>query len=100
MFATELLEAGQPFVEDIQRGAVAEADALVVTEGDAGHGSHFVAGEKLVAEIHRFQAHFTGVHEEVKRAHGLDDADVVDRLETGEHELALDVVFSTEVFDE
>ena len=38
MLAAELLEAGEAFVEDVERGAVAEADAFVVAEGDAGNG--------------------------------------------------------------
>ena len=36
MLPAELFEACEAFVEDIEGGAVAEADALVVAEGDAG----------------------------------------------------------------
>ena len=38
MLPAELFEAGEAFVEDVEGGAVAEADALVVAEGDAGDG--------------------------------------------------------------
>ena len=100
MLAAELLEAGESLVEDVQRGAVAEADALVVAEGDAWDGGDLVAGKQLVTKIQRFQTHLAGVDEEVERAEWLDDADVIDRLETGEHELALDVILATQVFDE
>ena len=87
MLAAELLEARQSFVEDVKRGAIAEADAFVVAEGDAGNGGDLVAGEKLVAEVHRLETHFAGVHEEVKRSLWLDDADVRDRFEASKHEL-------------
>ena len=100
MLAAELLEAGETLVEDVQRGAVAEADAFVVAEGDAGDGGDLVAGEELVAEIQRFQTHFARVDKEIERSLWLDDPDVIDRLETGEHELALDVILAAEVFDE
>ena len=100
MLAAELLEAGEAFVEDVERGAVAQADAFVATEGDAGDGGDLVAGEQFVAKIHRLQSHGTGVNEEVKRALWLDDPDVVDGLEAGKHELPLDVILAAEVFDE
>ena len=100
MLAAELLEASESFVEDVQRRAVAEADAFIVAEGDARNRRHLVAGQQLVAEVHRLQTGVTRVNEEVKCAFRLHHADVVDRLEAGKHELALHIVLSTEVFDE
>ena len=100
MLAAKLLEAGQSFIEDIQRGAVAEADAVVVAEGDTGDGGDLVAREQFVAEVDRLQAGVAGVNEEIERAFRFNHADVRDSLETREHELAFHVVFATEVFDE
>ena len=65
MLPAELFEACEAFVEDIEGGAVAEADALVVAEGDAGDGGDLVAGEQLVAEVHGLEAHLAGVNEKV-----------------------------------
>ncbi len=44
MLAAELLEAGEAFVQDVERGAVAEADAFVIAERNAGDGGE-VANE-------------------------------------------------------
>jgi len=79
MLPAELFEAREAFVEDVEGGAVAEADALVVAEGDAGDGGDLVAGEELVTEVHGLDAHLAGVNEEVEGSLRLDDADVVDR---------------------
>ena len=38
MLAAELLEAGEAFVEDVERSAVAQADVFVVAEGDTENG--------------------------------------------------------------
>src|SRR6218665_2984987 len=100
MLAAELLEAGQSFVEDVQSRAIADADAFVVTERDARDRRHLVAGKQLVAEVHRLQASVAGVDEEVERTLWLEDPDVRDRLQTAEDELAANVVFTTQVFDE
>ena len=100
MLAAELLEACQALVEDVQRGAIAQADALVVAEGDAWNSGDLVAGEEFVAEIHRLKAGISRVNKEVEGAQWLHDADVVNGLEASQHELPLDIVFATEVFDE
>ena len=100
MLAAELLEAGQALVEDVQRGAVAQADAFIISEGDTRHRSHLVAGEQLVAQIEGLEAHAAGVNEEVKRTLRLHHPDVRNRLEAGIDELAADIVFTAQVFDE
>jgi hypothetical protein len=45
MLAAELFEARETLVEDVQRGAITEADALIVAEGDAWDGGDLVARE-------------------------------------------------------
>ena len=47
----ELLQAVQTFLQHVQRGAVGDADGVVVAEGDAGDSGHLVAGEELLAEL-------------------------------------------------
>lgn len=43
MLAAELLKAAESFIEDVERGAVADADALIISEGNAWDGGHLVA---------------------------------------------------------
>ena len=50
MLAAELLEASQSFIQDIERRAVAQADAFIISEGDTRHRRHLVAGQQLVAK--------------------------------------------------
>ena len=45
MLAAELFEAGETFVKDVEGGAVAEADTLVVAECDAGDSGDLVTGK-------------------------------------------------------
>ena len=51
MRLAEFLEAVQRFLQNVQRSAVADTDALVIAEGDAGNGGHLVAFQKLVAQV-------------------------------------------------
>ena len=51
MRLAEFFKAVQSFLQNVQRGAVADADGLVIAEGDAGDGRDLVAFQKLVAQI-------------------------------------------------
>ena len=48
---TEFLKACQSFVEHVKCGAVAQTDAVVVSERDARYGGYAVAVQKFVAEV-------------------------------------------------
>ena len=45
MCAAEFFEAGEAFVEHVEGGAVAQADAVVVAKSDTRNGSDAVASE-------------------------------------------------------
>lgn len=52
MRLAEFFKAVQSFLQNVQRGAVADADGLVIAEGRCpGDGRDLVAFQKLVAQI-------------------------------------------------
>ena len=83
MRLAEFFKAVQRFLQDVQRGAVADTNALVIAEGDAGNGGHLVAFQELVAQVQGGEAQLAGVHKEVEGALGFHDADVRDGAEAG-----------------
>lgn len=97
MRAAELLEACDTLIEDIKRGAVAEAKSHVVTEGNPWHSRNLVTSQKLVAKVSGLQPDIGAVHKEVKCSARLNNAHVWNRFQAAEHELTADIIFTTKI---
>ena len=74
----EFLKACQSLVKDVQCGAVAYPDTVVVTECDTRHGCYAVAVQQLVAEVDGCESELLGIDEEVECALWLGYLDVGD----------------------
>lgn len=100
MRLTELFKSAEPLVENVECGAVADADAVIVAKCDARHCCYTVTCEQLVTEIDGCQAKVSGVYQTIKRTLGLDYFDVVDRAEATVHKLATHIILGIQILDE
>src|SRR5438445_3143301 len=84
----KILEAIQPFFDDVDACGVTEPDGAVVAESSAGNDSDTCFAQQAIGEILRSQSELANVHEHIERALRPDRGHVWNLQDAIEHIIA------------